>query len=98
MAETTQLAFSFAEVAAALIKEQGIHTGKWTLSFELGFAAGLFGPTPADLKPGAATLIQRVILAHAGEGMAPHLVFDAAEINPAKTSSRERATKKKPAK
>jgi hypothetical protein len=83
MAETSQYQFNLSEVIEALIKQQGIHSGLWTLSFEIGFSAGLFGPTQADVRPGSAMLIQRAYLARVGTPPPPpHLVVDAAKVNP----------------
>ena len=97
MAETSQYTFELREAIVALIKEQGIHVGKWTLSFEIGFAAGLFGPTPADLRPGTASVIQRILLTRPQEPLPPpHLIVDAEEVNPAASDlvrSRKRAAK-----
>lgn len=83
MAEPTQFSFELTEVATALVKHQGIHSGKWTLSFELVFTAGLFGQSPADLRPGAGVQFQRLSLVRSAEPpQAPYLVVDAAEVNP----------------
>jgi hypothetical protein len=84
MAEPTQFGFDLREAAIALIKLQGLHEGKWMLGFEFDFAAGNFGPTVADARPGAAVAIRRVLLSRPAEGF-PDLPFivDAAEVNPA---------------
>src|SRR5262245_47369819 len=84
MAETKQLNFDLKEVAAALIKEEGIREGRWMLGFEFGFGAGNFatGPTASDTKPGAFAQIKAVMLVRQEEG-APDLPFviDAAEVH-----------------
>jgi hypothetical protein len=84
MPETKQLNFDLKEVAAALIKEEGIREGRWMLGFEFGFGAGNFatGPTATDTKPGAFAQIKAVVLVRQEEG-APDLPFviDAAEVH-----------------
>jgi hypothetical protein len=83
MADATQYKFEYRDVVAALLKQNGIHSGKWTLSFEIAFLAGLFGASQADAKPGSAAVIQRIVLTQPGEPAPPEsLVVDAAEVNP----------------
>lgn len=83
MAEIATYNFDFTEVIAALIKQQGLHEGKWTVGVNFGFAAALTGPQPSDTRPAAIVQIQSLQLARVTvEGLPPHLVVDAAEVNP----------------
>jgi hypothetical protein len=36
--------FELREATIALLKQQGIHEGRWLLSFEFQFGAGMMGP------------------------------------------------------
>jgi hypothetical protein len=83
MAEPTQFAFSLQEVTKALIKQQGLHDGKWVLALEFGFGAGFFGQEPEQVRPGALLTVQRIYLAKHPENAPVHAsVVDAGEINP----------------
>lgn len=53
MPETSQLTFSFKEIATALIKAQNIHEGIWGLFVNFGLQATNIGPSDADLRPAA---------------------------------------------
>lgn len=81
MAEPVQFMFSLKEVAQALLKQQGISEGVWTLVIEFTFGAFSGGPDKDNILPSAAVGISRVGLAKA-EKSGP-LSFDAAELNPA---------------
>jgi hypothetical protein len=83
MAEITAYNLELSEVIAALIRQQGLHEGKWTIGVNFGFAAALAGPQPSDTRPAAIVQIQSLQLARVTvEGMPQHLVVDAAEVNP----------------
>jgi hypothetical protein len=96
MVDPTQFSFDLPDLTTALIKHQGIHTGKWMLSFDLAFFAGLFGPSPTDARPGSAAAIQRVNLVRPPDevGPAAHLIVDAAIVNPRAPLSPKRQGKK----
>ena len=51
MADITQYSFSLAEVAEALIKQQGLHEGKWLVGIEFGIHVGVMGMTPESIWP-----------------------------------------------
>jgi hypothetical protein len=89
MAEPTQYTFDLKEVTVALLKEQGIHEGLWTLSFEIVLGAGQFGPTQAEAKPGAIMQINKLqLLRQAGGTPEIANVVDAAIVNPPRTKGR----------
>lgn len=85
MADPIQYSFSFIEVAKALMKEQGIHEGRWLLAFELNFTAGVFGiSVEPDFRPGGMMQIRAATLQRAPvetSADAP-MVFDATVLNP----------------
>jgi hypothetical protein len=83
MATATKYQFELSQVAAALIKAQNIHEGKWWVAFELVMATGMVGPAPPDLMPGAVMQIKRLLLTRADESTLAHFIVDAAEANPA---------------
>jgi hypothetical protein len=88
MADSTQYTFDLQEATVALIKHQDLHEGLWTIGFEISMGAGLFGPTPAEAKPGAFMQVSRVQLIRQTPGALETSKFiDAAEINP-QTKSR----------
>jgi len=83
MAEATEYAFELREVTEALIAHQGITTGKWMLSFEMGLAGGISGPTESDSRPSAIVQIRSLKLAAAKDEAVlklGHLIVDAAEV------------------
>ena len=87
MAEATQFSISWPEVTTLLIKELQIHEGRWVAVIELAFTAGMIGQSQADSRPGAMILANGLRLSKADAGTPPHLVVDAAEVNPAVESA-----------
>jgi hypothetical protein len=86
MATPSQYVFDLKEAATALIKEQGIHEGVWVLGFEFTLGAGLFGTTPADMRPGAfAHIVKLQLTRHAEGGPEVPFAVDAAIVNPSRT-------------
>ena len=89
MAEPTQYAFDLKEVAAALIKQQGLHEGVWMVAFEFNLGAGMISASPGEPRPGALIQVNKIQLTRQGEPNAiPHLSVDAAEVNPLPTESK----------
>lgn len=83
VAEATQYRFDLKEVITALIKQQGLKTGKWVLAVEFGLGAGVTGPSPAESVPSAIIQIKSLQLqAATPEAIEtlPHLVVDASAI------------------
>jgi hypothetical protein len=83
MAPPTQYDFELREVAAALVKQQDIHEGRWWAVFEFVLRSGVFGQTDAELLPGGLFQIKRIVLAHPDLSTPEQFVVDAAEVNPA---------------
>jgi hypothetical protein len=91
VAKPTQYSIELREATVTLLKEQGIHEGLWSLAFEFSFGAGLMGPVPEQVRPGAIVQIQRLLLARHMEGSpANPLAVDAAKVNPAKPEASAR--------
>jgi len=80
MAEATKYAFSHKEVVEALIKQQGLHEGKWALQIEFGIAAGNIGPGPDELNPAAIIPVVNIGLLKTEE--ITNIAVDASVVNP----------------
>jgi hypothetical protein len=92
MAEVETYGFDLKEVAAALIKKQGIHEGLWILAFEFNLGAGNFGSNREDVRPTAFVQINKISLVRQNEiSGAPNLIVNAAEINPAQNKTAKEA-------
>jgi hypothetical protein len=83
MPEPNQYMFKYQEVAEALVKQAGLHEGKWQVIMTFGLGAANMGPTAAELVPGAALAVTGVGLMRAIAGSPEALVVDAAVVNPA---------------
>src|SRR5215207_1253487 len=95
MGEATQILFEHKEVVTALLKQQGIHEGLWSIVIEIGFSATSVPTSPdgSALMPAAINLVQRIGLKHAEK--VSNLTVDAAEVNPAPKTATKEARKKK---
>lgn len=60
MPEANQYMASPRELTELLLKSAGIREGRWFLVVNFGFAPGNYGPTPAQLAPGVAVVVQGV--------------------------------------
>lgn len=81
MAEPTYM-FSLQQVAQALLAQQGIKEGLWTLAVEFNFSAASAGPSQEELVPAAIVGVGKIGLNKVDkEGP---LTFDAAKLNPVK--------------
>lgn len=83
MAEATQYRFDLLETTVALIKQQGLTSGKWMISVEFKFTAGVIGMV--DQQPGPSAVLQVSHLGLVNAESAPpelaHMVVDAAELS-----------------
>lgn len=86
MANPTQYSFGLDEIAKYLIKDAGLHEGKWTIGIEFGIAVGAMGQGPEkEGFPGALITANKLILTATGDVPTPaNLVFDASKLNPKK--------------
>jgi hypothetical protein len=82
MPEASQYMFKHKELVAMMIKEAGLHEGKWALAINFGFAAINAGPGPDQMNPTAVAGVQAIGLQKAADDSPPALVVDAAEVNP----------------
>lgn len=83
MADPIAFAFNPKEVMTALLKQQGIHDGTWTLGYNIGFAVSNIGKSPEDkeMRPGMVIQVDSITL-NRDSPAAPGLTFNAAELNP----------------
>lgn len=82
MAEAQQIyAFTYKELAEALVKQQGIHEGLWGVYVKFGINATNIGPTPNDIVPAAIVPILEIGIQRFKEEN--NLTVDAAIVNPA---------------
>jgi len=86
MPETSQITYSFKDLAELLVKDQGIHDGYWGLYVRFGIGAANAGPSGADLKPTALVPIVEIGLQRFEE--LNNLSVDAAQVNPKKSSTK----------
>jgi len=80
MAESTQYLFSYKEVVTALLKQQGIHEGIWSLAISFGISAINAGPNAEQLSPAAIVPLLGVGIQKATE--INNLSVDASVVNP----------------
>ncbi|WOH80658.1 hypothetical protein RX327_33705 [Bradyrhizobium sp. BEA-2-5] len=85
MPEPSQFMFTYHELIAAMVKQAGIHEGKWQLIMNFGLGAGNMGPTEAELVPGAMVAVTSIGIQKATDGAPAALVVDASIVNPAST-------------
>jgi hypothetical protein len=69
-----------------MVKEAGIHEGRWFLLLTFGLGAGNFARTPDDrVNPGVVAAVTSIGSQREDPNakMPPSMVVDAAEVNPA---------------
>jgi len=87
MPEANQYTFTNKELLKVLIKEAGVHEGRWILLTNFGFSAGNFGPTPEQMAPGAVTVVNHMGIQRAQKDTPEEMSLDAAVVNPASAST-----------
>jgi len=82
MAEATNYLFGFQELAAILVREQGITEGLWGIYIEFGLGAANINTAPGEkmLAPAAINIVQKLGIQKFAE--ANNLTVDASEVNP----------------
>lgn len=80
MPEASQIAYSFKDLAALLVKDQGKHEGYWGVYVRFGIGAANAGASGTDLKPTALVPIIEIGLQRFEE--LNNLSVDAAVVNP----------------
>lgn len=80
MPESTNIAFSFHEVVAALIKAADIHEGIWGLFVRFGLGASNVGESETTVRPAAIVPVVEIGLQKFDKES--NIALDAAKINP----------------
>ena len=80
MAEISNVVFTYKEVVTALLKEQKIHKGLWSLFVKFGISAANIGETEDLVRPAAIIPILEIGL-QKGE-KENNITVDAAKVNP----------------
>jgi hypothetical protein len=79
--KASQYAFNHKELVTMMIKETGVHEGKWMLSINFGLSATNAGSGPDQVNPAAIATVQSIGIAQADDVAPPSLVVDANEVN-----------------
>jgi hypothetical protein len=85
MPEVSSYTFTYKEVLTALVKQAGLHDGRWQLTMMFGLAGANMGPDEASVVPGAAVAVTAIGLQKAAPESPSSLTVNAAEVNPAST-------------
>lgn len=85
MPEANQYMFNHRELTTLLIKEAGLHEGRWIVSLNFGLSGGNFGPTPEQMAPGAVLAVLQVGIQRALPETPEGMVVDASKVNPETT-------------
>jgi len=75
------------ELGALLVKDAGLHSGLYDISFQLNWTVGTLGPSPEAALPGALIGIKGAGLTRADK-MGAYTV-DASEVNPSPAAAAE---------
>jgi hypothetical protein len=82
MPEANQYTFTHKELTEMLVRQAGLHEGRWMLMLTLGFGPGNFGPSESEVVPGAIVTITNVGIQKAPAESPSSLTVDAAVVNP----------------
>ncbi len=94
MAEIDQYTFSFKEVVEALIKQQRLHQGLWSIRVEFGLAAANVGTTEGSKDATPAAIVPIVKLGIQRGSEENNLTVDAAKVNPKPSGTSKRGQSK----
>lgn len=90
------IGYSFKELAALMVKDQGLHEGYWGVYVRFGINAANVGASDTDLRPTALVPIVELGLQKSED--LNNLSVDAAEVNPAPGAVATKDASKKGAK
>ena len=65
MPDINQYIFKYSELAEALMKQAGLHEGKWEVIMSFGLGAMNLGATETEVVPGAAVAVTGIGLQRA---------------------------------
>jgi hypothetical protein len=87
MPEVNQILFNHRELLEILIKQAGVHDGKWMIAVNFGFGPGSFGPAPDQMAPGAVVAVLQIGISRAAAETPEPMTLDAAVVNPQKENA-----------
>ena len=90
MAEANRYEFNYKEVAEALVKQQDLHEGLWTVTMKFGIGAAIGGPSEDQAVPTAMVPVLNIGLTRATKEN--NLTVDAARVNPVTKAKRKAST------
>jgi hypothetical protein len=80
--EANQFLFKNKELLEILVKQAGVHEGRWALMAVFNFGAANVGPSPDQLTPGAIVGLAQLGIQRAVAETPVEITVDAAEVNP----------------
>jgi hypothetical protein len=86
MPEVNQYLFKNKELLEILIKQSGVHEGRWMLMAVFNFAAANVGPTPDQTTPGAVVGLAQMGIQRVGPEISIEISIDAAAVKPASST------------
>jgi hypothetical protein len=93
MADTTQITYSYKELVALMVKDQGIREGIWGLVTRFGLKATNLGTSDTDLVPSAIVGVIHIGIQRMDKPT--NLTVDAAEVSRATSSKQGRSAREK---
>jgi len=94
MAEATQIAFKFRELAEILVKHQGLHEGHWSIYTKFAINAANISLNGSEHFPTAVVPVIEMGLQRESDTEPGPLAINAAEVNPAPKAAKKGASKK----
>lgn len=82
MPEVNQYSFTYKEIAELLVKQAGLHKGRWQIFLSFGLSGANIGPSEDQIVPAAIVGATAIGLLRATPESPPALTVDAAEVNP----------------
>jgi hypothetical protein len=96
MSRNDKISFSLRELATALIRDQGIHEGRWRLRFDFSVSRADVAPSDQGALHGAILVIGGLAIERCDDAPpGTPQVFDAAKENPVRDDAVPRLTAKK---
>ena len=95
MAEATQIAFKFRELAEILIKHQGIHEGHWSIYTKFTISAANISLNGSDHFPTALIPITEMGLQRESGDTPGPLAVNASEVNPTSKATTKKSSSKR---
>jgi hypothetical protein len=88
MPAVNQFTWSHKELVTLMVKEAGVHEGRWGLLLNYGITPGNFGPSEDQISPGIIVAVVGIGIQREQPGLQipSSMLVDAAEVNPATAS------------